>query len=98
MSACVGDNTGKGSHWPRISKQLTKDVGGGSMLYMNEPRAVLTRAGLLNYIAHLHNIEKGLVFILDHAAELDLSAEDMTLMYKVQELFTHSKWLARVLD
>lgn len=65
---------------------------------MNEPRAVFSKQGLIAYIAHLHNIEEALFFLLEHASGLDLSDEDLTTMYGAQDLFRDTKWLNRVLD
>lgn len=65
---------------------------------MKDPRTAFSRLGLLQYIAHLNNVEEALFFITEHEGDLELDDADLDLIYKAQDLFRDTKWLDRVLD
>lgn len=60
---------------------------------MYNPKDILTEEGYERYCAHLHNIEEGLFYIMNHADDLHIGAmgegkEDaiLDMYYKFEEI------------
>ena len=56
---------------------------------MRDPKEVLTESGYREYQAHLHNIEAGLFYLINHADDLWLQSigdERLQALYEVHQM------------
>jgi len=53
---------------------------------MRDPKEILTESGLKILMHHVGSIEYGIDYILNHADDLDLSDDQLSVMYKMIDI------------